>query len=64
MTTDPRNWRCSAVDRVTLQEQIGTFLRTHTTGVELLLDWMASVPADRTEAEYAATARLSPFNVE
>ena len=64
MPTDPTTWPCSILDRTTIQEQIAKFLRTHTDGVAMLLDWLAAVPPDRTEAEYAATARLSPFNVE
>lgn len=59
MTNDTTEWACSTLDRVTLEREIARFLRVHRDGAGLLLDLLASVPADRTEAEYAATRALA-----
>jgi hypothetical protein len=47
-----RNWPGSIVEQAMLEKAVGAFLRTHLRGDRLLLEWMASVPADRTEAQY------------
>ena len=63
MTTNDtiEGWSCSTLDRVTLEREIAKFLRTHRDGAGPLLDLLASVPADRTEAEYRATRALAWF---
>lgn len=41
------------MDKMGLVDEIGKFLRTHQNGGQRLLDWLVSVPPDRTEEEYA-----------
>lgn len=50
--TESEKWPCGILDRVLLVAQVGDFLRTHRKGWEQLMEWMESVPPDRTEAEY------------
>ncbi len=61
MTPDVTEWSCSDLDRATIEREIATFLRTHTDGAGLLLELMASVPPDRSEAEYRAIRAMALF---
>lgn len=42
----------SPIEQAALQESIARFLRTHTSGYALLLNFLASVPPDRTELDW------------
>ena len=46
------SWPGSILDQHSLIESIGKFLRTHKGGGQRLMDWLESVPPDRTEEEY------------
>lgn len=48
----PTNWPGSILERCVLMDDIGKFLRTHKGGGKILMDWLASVPPDRSEEEY------------
>ncbi len=61
MTPDATEWACSDLDRATLEREITTFLRTHVDGAGRLLDLLASVPPDRSEAEYRSIRALALF---
>ena len=52
-------WSCSELDRVTLEREIASFLRTHRDGAGTLLELLRSMPADRSEDEYRATRALA-----
>jgi hypothetical protein len=47
------SWPGSNVERATLADSVGVFLRTHKNGWGMLIDWLESIPPDRTEPEYA-----------
>jgi hypothetical protein len=47
------SWPGSDVEREALADSIGVFLRTHKNGWSMLMDWLQSVPPDRTEPESA-----------
>lgn len=47
-----KSWPGSIIDQHSLIESIGKFLRTHKDGDQRLMDWLESVPPDRTEEEY------------
>jgi hypothetical protein len=51
------SWPGSDVERATLADSVGVFLRTHKNGWGMLIDWLASIPPDRTEPEYAEGVR-------
>ena len=42
------SWPGSDVEREALADSIGVFLRTHKNGWSMLMDWLQSVPPDRT----------------
>ena len=46
-------WPGSVIDRAMIAKSVGRFLRTHRDGKNLLLEWLDSRPADRSEMEYA-----------
>jgi hypothetical protein len=46
------SWPGSDVERATLADSVGVFLRTHKNGWGMLIDWLESIPPDRTEPEY------------
>jgi len=48
----PTNWPGSIIQKCVLKDAIGKFLRTHKGGGRILMDWLVSVPPDRTEEEY------------
>lgn len=50
---DTDSWPGSDVEREALADSVGVFLRTHKNGWALLIDWLQSIPPDRTEPEYA-----------
>jgi hypothetical protein len=56
MTDDDRfdSWPGSHLNQLMLAVSIGKFLRTHQNGGARILEWLDSVPPDRTEEEYAA----------
>ena len=45
-------WPGSTIDQMMLQKAIGAFLRTHRGGGRLLIDYLLSAPADRSEEQY------------
>ena len=53
MMTEIDNWPGSVVQKIMLLQVIGKFLRTHQGGGYRLLEWLDSVPSDRTEEDYA-----------
>ena len=61
MTPEVTEWSCTALDRATLEREIATFLRTHVDGAGLLLELLASIPPDRSEAEYRAIRAMALF---
>ncbi len=54
-------WFCTALDRATLEREIATFLRTHADGAGRLLELLASIPPDRSEAEYRSIRAMALF---
>jgi hypothetical protein len=46
------SWTGSIAERTALEINVGEFLRTHRNGWSMLIDWLHSIPPDRTEAEY------------
>lgn len=59
MTAERDHWPGSVLDRNVLETQIGKFLRTHREGWQQLMEWLRSVPPDRTEAQYAQEQEAS-----
>jgi len=49
-----KDWTGSVIDQAMLEKAVGKFLRTHRGGGRRLLDWMDSVPSDRTEEQCRA----------
>jgi hypothetical protein len=64
MSKDNEYLLCSVLDRVILDKQIATFLRTHHNGHTRLAQLLESVRADRTEEEYAEEVELRRLNHE
>jgi hypothetical protein len=52
-------WPLFPMSREVLTSSIGSFLRTHRQGLMLLHEFMASEPADRTEAEFEVERLLA-----
>lgn len=46
------DWPGSIIEQAMVEKAVGAFWRTHRGGGRLLLDWMASVPPDRSEEQY------------
>ena len=61
MTPEVTEWSCSAIDRATLEREIARFLRTHRDGAGRLLELLASIPADRSEAEFRSIRAMALF---
>jgi hypothetical protein len=57
MKIELRDWPGSVIQQTMLVSAVGKFLRTHHKGGQRLLEWLKSVPADRTEAEYRQLRR-------
>ena len=51
------SWHASTIDRVVLQRALLKFLRTHDDAGTRLIEWLRSVPADHTEAQYERAYR-------
>jgi hypothetical protein len=48
------SWTGSVIEKLMLANEVGRFLRTHRDGHRLLLEYLESVPPDRTEEELRA----------
>jgi hypothetical protein len=49
-----RDWPVSIISQILIEDAIGKFLRTHRGESRALIEALDALPADRTEAEYAA----------
>ena len=49
-----KEWPVPLIVRIQIEDEIGRFLRTHRRGHEALTQLLASLPPDRTEAEFLA----------